>query len=157
MKTASKPKGKEKGQSMVELALTITFLMVLLAGTIDLGHAFFVWLAMRDAAQEGATYGSYNPAITKDDIRTYVKWLITQDAVKDPAAIFTVDPVFTGSRCLGYHPNALDPNEVKPNSISVSVSYDNFPITMPLLGALIGDQIKIRATINDTILAPQCP
>ncbi len=55
----SKP--KEHGQSLVELALTITILMVLLAGTIDLGRAFFTWLAMRDAAQEGASFGSINP------------------------------------------------------------------------------------------------
>jgi hypothetical protein len=37
-------KQKERGQSMVELALTITFLMALLAGTIDLGRAFFTLL-----------------------------------------------------------------------------------------------------------------
>ncbi len=44
MKSENQPKQKEYGQSMVELALTITFLMVLLAGTIDLGRAFFTWL-----------------------------------------------------------------------------------------------------------------
>jgi Flp pilus assembly protein TadG len=61
MNSMIKPKRKEHGQSMVELAITITFLMILLAGTVDLGHAFFVWQEMRDAAQEGAAYGSICP------------------------------------------------------------------------------------------------
>ena len=52
---------REDGQSMVELALTLTFLLILLAGTMDLGRAFFTWIEMRDAAQEGAVYGSLCP------------------------------------------------------------------------------------------------
>ncbi len=156
MKKAYQPKQNEQGQSMVELALTITFLMVLLAGTIDLGRAFFVWLGMRDAAQEGAVYGSFNPAITKDQIKTYVVSLIKNDVVKDPAAAINVVPEYYGDRCLGFHPAAEDPNINKPNSITVLVEYTNFPISMPFLGALIGDQITIRAKITDTIIAPKC-
>lgn len=157
MENGIKPKQMERGQSMIELALTITFLMVLLAGTIDLGHAFFTWLAMRDAAQEGATYGSYNPAITKAQISAYVESLIREDAVKDPAADIDVTPDFVGNRCLGFHPNPNAESTVKPNSITVLVEYTNFPITTPLLGAVIGDNITIRATINDSIIAPECP
>ena len=62
MKITNQNHQNERGQSMVELALTITFLMILLAGTIDLGRAFFTWQALRDAAQEGASYGSFKPA-----------------------------------------------------------------------------------------------
>ena len=142
---------------MIELALTLTFLMVLLAGTMDLGRAFFTWLAMRDAAQEGATYGSFKSTITTQNIKDYVVSLVKADVVKDPAAVFNVDVTFTGNRCLGYHPNPASPSTIKPNSITVLIEYTNFPITTPLLGAIIGDTLTIRATINDSILAPECP
>ena len=154
MKNIYQPKQKERGQSMVELALTITFLMVLLAGTIDLGHAFFAWLAMRDAAQEGATYGAIEPAAADTDIQNYVVNLVTTDVITDPAAILNVGVAITGDRCLGYHSNIN--GEQQPNTITVSVEYQNFPITTPLLGAIIGDTIAIRTTIHDTIIVPVC-
>ena len=46
---------------MIELALSFTVLLFLLMGVIDLGRAFFALSAMRDAAQEGAVYGSLSP------------------------------------------------------------------------------------------------
>ena len=52
---------KEQGQSLVELALSLTLLLLLLGGAIDLGRMFFTYIALRDAAQEGAIYGSYCP------------------------------------------------------------------------------------------------
>jgi len=52
---------KQRGQSMVELALSFTMLMFLLSATVDVGRAFYAYIAIRDAAQEGAAYGSLNP------------------------------------------------------------------------------------------------
>jgi Flp pilus assembly protein TadG len=137
---------KERGQSMVELALTITFLMVLLAGTIDMGRAFFTWLALRDAAQEGASYGSIRPNDASGVItRTEYNYL---QVIKDPAAHIVVDPIFSGPKCLSN----------TPSSITVNVDYTNFPLTMPFLGTILGSQtILIHASINDTIIAPTCP
>jgi len=154
MKNMSKPKQKERGQSMIELALTISFLMVLLAGTIDLGHAFFAWLAMRDAVQEGATYGAIDPSADETAIQTYVVSLVTTDVITDPAAILNVGVSIPNDRCLGYHSDIN--GEQHPNTITVSVEYQNFPITTPLLGAIIGDTIAIRTTIHDTIIVPEC-
>ena len=134
---------KEKGQSMVELALTITILMALLAGTIDLGRAFFTWLALRDAAQEGASYGSIKPtdnagmiSRVRDNLEQVVR------DTNDIAVNFSISPA--GQKCLG-------------STITVDVTYTNFPLTMPFLGTIIGSQtIPIHATINDTILMPLC-
>ncbi len=139
-------KATEKGQSMIELALTITILMVLLAGTIDMGRAFFTWLALRDAAQEGASYGSFAPTDTAGiEARARSSFA---DSVNDPSALVSILVDYSGPKCLG-----------NPQStITVTVDYQNFPITTPLLGTIVGGQnIPIRATVNDTILSPQCP
>ena len=47
----------EKGQSLVELAISLMVLLLILAGVVDLGNMMFQYMAMRDAAQEAASYG----------------------------------------------------------------------------------------------------
>ena len=137
-------KQKERGQSMVELALTITFLMALLAGTIDLGRAFFTWLALRDAAQEGASYGSIEPADEAGLIARVRDNL--EQVINDPATDTTVSVTITpaGQKCLG-------------STIRVDVTFPDFALGMPFLGTILGSQtIPIRATVNDTIIMPMC-
>lgn len=53
--------GKEEGQSLVELALSITALLLILLGTIDFGRLFFDFVQLRNAAREGASYGARSP------------------------------------------------------------------------------------------------
>lgn len=52
------------GQSLVELAISLPLLLLLLLGTIDMGRVFFDYIEMRQAAVEGATYGSRRPTDT---------------------------------------------------------------------------------------------
>lgn len=54
----------ERGQSLTELTLTLIAILILLAGLIDMTRAFFVYMALRDAAQEGALFGSLDPTNT---------------------------------------------------------------------------------------------
>jgi hypothetical protein len=136
MNSEIRPKQKERGQSMVELALTITILMLLLAGTIDLGRAFFTWLGMRDAAQEGASYGSIEPC---DIIGINARISANLDQIIRPPEVYTVLLTIPDPASLG-------------DTIQVDITYPKFPITVPLLGTIIGDEIPIHATVNDTIL-----
>lgn len=140
MKCIIQSRQNERGQSMVELALTITFLMLLLAGTMDLGRAFFTWLAMRDAAQEGASYGSINSGDVPG-VQDRV-WDNLEQVIRDPTSHVGVSVSVSG-HCLG-------------DTVQVLVTYP-FTITTPLLGSVIGDSIPIRATVNDTVLMPLCP
>jgi hypothetical protein len=146
----------EHGQSMVELALSITILLALLAGTIDLGRAFFTWLAMRDGAQEGATYGAINPPSGEFNCtpaspapdpelcrRVYDNLLHVINNPKSQIYISVSLP--DGKSCLG-------------QTIQVDVDYPAFPMAMPFFGVITGkDSIPIHATIKDSILAKKCP
>ena len=62
--TAGRP---EKGQSLVEFSLLMVFLVVLLMGLLDLGRAYFTYLALKDAAAEGAYFGSVFPQCVDAD------------------------------------------------------------------------------------------
>lgn len=59
--TARTTRPPRRGQSLVELTLSLPLLLLLLLGTVDIGRAFFDYVQMRNAAREGAGYGAHFP------------------------------------------------------------------------------------------------
>jgi len=59
MKTKMK---REQGQSLVEMALLFPLLIMLMMGLLDIGRAYYVLVALNDAASEGASYASIFPS-----------------------------------------------------------------------------------------------
>jgi hypothetical protein len=53
-------RGRERGSNLIELALVLPLLFVLTAFAADLGRAFFTYIAVIEAAREGARYGVSN-------------------------------------------------------------------------------------------------
>jgi Flp pilus assembly protein TadG len=138
--TAGDPRG---GQSMIEFAFSLVIILVLLVGLIDLGRAIFTYLALRDAAQEGASYASYNPADTTGiTARVCNSSNMVNDLCINPG--IDTDVTVIGNACSG-------------NGIEVQVTYNNFTLVTPFLGAIVGSQtIPISASVIDTILTPPC-
>ena len=132
----------ERGQSLVELAISIVILIYLLAGAVEFGLVFFQYVQLRDAAQEGALYGSMHPTDTAG-IETRAKNASTSpiDLVADPTV--TVDVVVTGPSCEG-------------SALAVTVSYPH-QVFMPFMSQFIGQTVSLDAVVTDTILTPRCP
>jgi Flp pilus assembly protein TadG len=61
-----KRRRRESGNSMLELALTISFLIILGLGATDFARAFYAAIEVNDAARAGAQYGSQNTATAAD-------------------------------------------------------------------------------------------
>ena len=57
----SRRRWDERGQSLVELSLMMVILLVILSGVLDVGRAFFSYIAIQNAAGEGALYAAINP------------------------------------------------------------------------------------------------
>ncbi len=141
---------KQRGQSLVELAISLMFILLLLMGTIDFGLALFAWVTMRDAAQEGAVYGSVKPTD-----QTGIK----NRAIAAASDLFVLAPgdvtvTINGNACEG---STGTPPNTTPNTIQVSITRLH-PVSTPLVGAIIGSQnITLRAQVTNTILSPVCP
>lgn len=140
---ASPAKPREKGQSLVEMSVSLTVILLLLAGMFDLGFAFFDYIALRDAVQEGAMYGSINPMDTAG-IEARIRH--SSSAPLDLATATALDaPVVTvtGNACAG-------------GAITVRLTY-HYRIVMPFLGSILGSQtIPLTAVVTHTILQPNC-
>jgi hypothetical protein len=158
---------RERAQSLVELAISLTVMLLLLSGAVTFGMALFSFVAIRDAAQEGALYGSFNPhdgnfpadktKVNVDAVRLRVRNASTSpvnlaDTTLIPNSYITVEAT-TGNACEGTTTvSGVD----TPNGIRVTVRYD-YQIIMPYIGGIIGSQeIPLRATVTDTILEPNC-
>lgn len=141
VKTKVQNHRKESAQSLVEMAIALVILLLLVGGIVDLGRAFFTYMALRDSVQEGALYGSINPTLTQE-IRNHV--LDSSNMIPDLIANEDITVEVIGAPCTG-------------NLIRVTAEYDDFPITMPFIGTVIGSQtVTIRASVSDTILSPGC-
>ena len=135
----------EKGQSLVEMAVSLMLILLLLAGAIDAGMAFFSYVALYDAAEEGAIYGSIHPLTTDfDAIKARVRQSSSQPVnLTDPIKV-TVGVSATDPPCRG-------------GTITVSVTY-RYTLSMPFAGTAFGTQtIPLTAHVTNTILNPKCP
>lgn len=139
---SAKRQRSERGQSLVELALSLSVILLLLAGAVDFSIAYFSFSAMQDAAQEGALYGSVHPGDTV--------------GIKDRVRHASSNPVDLANEDLVDVEVALSGDACEGNEIKVNVIYD-YPISMPFIGSIIGSQkITLNASVTDTILQPIC-
>lgn len=140
-----------KGQSLVEFAVALLVIMFLLSGLVEFGIVFFQYVQLRDAAQEGALYGSAcdcavseitervltasdKPISLKEN--TSVSVSVTADRLGTP-----VDPEFA----------------CESDALKVQVYYPH-RIFMPFLPQLLGvDYINLNASVTQTVLRPVCP
>lgn len=57
-----------RGQSLVEFAIVLPVLLLLVAGAIDLGRAYFGAINLENAVKEGAFYGARDPECASDAV-----------------------------------------------------------------------------------------
>lgn len=137
---------------MIEFAVGIVILLTLLSGVIDLTRAFYTYMALRDAAQEGAAYGSICPDDAKISARVRN---MSDDPVNlnDTTNVQVDCEFFTSSSytdCSGTVP-------APGNGIKVTVTYNNFKIATPFIGAITGQTITLRGEATEAIMRVTCP
>lgn len=151
-------KRSEKGQSLVELGVSMVLVLILLSGLVDLGRAIFTLLAMQDAAEEGLVYGVGFPTHC-NQIEDRVRYNLSNEVLPTDISVSiyvenaggTID--IEGRR---YSLCADTPyNLVYAEKHMQIVLTQNFHITMPFLGTFTGQEIPLRATANGVILRPQ--
>lgn len=152
MRIEKKQPSHQSGQSLVEMAVILVILLLLLGGIVDLGRAFFTYTALRDAAQEGAVYGSICP--------TNAAAIINRVRASSRAPVDLTDTTHVQVQCFfvtGGSASACGGNPTAGNGIKVKVTYNNFPVTMPFMGAILGTQtLTLKAEVQDTILRDTC-
>jgi Flp pilus assembly protein TadG len=114
-----------RGQSLVETALMLPFLMLILTGVIDLGRVYYTYVTITNGAREGARFGANDPNDT-----TGIKNRAVQEAASS-----TLNPALATSNVT------VDCSAVSPESYSSSYCLNN---TNPH----VSNGEKVRVTIS---------
>jgi Flp pilus assembly protein TadG len=119
---ASPAHARERGQDLVEFALTLLPLFILVIGILDLGRAAYAYAVLHNAAREGCRYGVINPDDTDTIKNVVVNRGLGLNLVPDDVTVELLD---------------LYSNVPGDDTVQVSVTYD-FTIVTPFIGALFG-------------------
>jgi Flp pilus assembly protein TadG len=149
---------RSRGQSVVEFALVLPILLLLLAATVDFGRLFYAYVAVQNAAKEGALYGARSPLC--DDATNVncpnpnnVAWHVTNEAsnLKDSNGVSLLSSTVacrdTAGTLVAPINNCLD-----GYTYQVTVT-SPFRLITPLLSTIIGQNITLRAEAQSTVVA----
>jgi hypothetical protein len=155
----------ERGQSLVELSISLLVLLYLLSGAVEFGLAFFQFVQLRDAAQEGALYGSMGltnklqPQSPDTDLYKIEQRVRNASSSPIDLADTSKVDVFIYVDDLLIWQNGASPNSTslacESHALKVIVSYDH-QVFMPFMSKIIGPTVPLDAEVTDTILTPLC-
>lgn len=136
------------GQGLVEFALVLPVFLLLIAVSIDLGRAFYAYVAIENAAKEGAFFGATNPRCDTSGKQGCtdpgnVSWKVNDDLSGLAGSTVTVG-------CLaGGAPVSVESCK-EGNQYRVGVSHP-FRLVTPILAAF-GGTWTIKATATSLVL-----
>jgi Flp pilus assembly protein TadG len=128
---------EERGQSLLEMALVLPVLLIILAGLLDIGRLYYAYVAIKDAAGEGATFAAIHP---EESYRTELYNRIQSAS----GGLVQIDPALVKVDC---------PVIATGATVTVTVGY-SFTVATPLVNAIVPDGvIPLRAVASEVILA----
>ena len=151
----------ERGQSLVELGVSLLILLYLLSGAAEFGVLFFQFVQLRDAAQEGALYGSMNPYVDANGNGAFnAGELVNQAGIESRVRAASSSPInLADTSKVNVAATSSDGSGLfcEGHGLQVTVSFTHH-IFMPFMPQLLGrTDIPLSATVVDTILSPICP
>ena len=129
-------KHRERGQSLLEMALLLPILLIVLMGLLDLGRVYYIAVTLEDIAGEGAVYAAIHPQDTEG---------IKARAVEGGSGLVVVDPDMV---------HVEYPPSIMPGApITVSVGY-SFTVATPFVNGMVSDGVLLlRREASEPILS----
>ena len=133
-------KRHEKGQGMVELAISLVVILILLAGLVDLSRTIITKMSLQDAAEEGVIYAMAYPKNC-----TQIQYRVMQNLTKvKNITLSSIVIKYDGVTC----PSSGD---LTGDLITVSIT-NSFPVSMPFLATFIGSSRNISAEAKGVVI-----
>ncbi|MHB1295731.1 MAG: TadE/TadG family type IV pilus assembly protein [Anaerolineae bacterium] len=123
----------EAGANLVEFALVLPVLLFLLIGVVDFGRGYYTYIAVTNAAREGARRAVVYPRVAAE---AYVKQAAEYEAA---AGGLTLDPANITIQRV-----SADPQPGEPISVTVTTPYTT------ILGGFIGPQFQVLTMTHTT-------
>lgn len=156
--TALRKDRRPRGQAVVEFVLVLPILLLLLAAAIDLGRFSYAYVAVQNAAKEGALYGARSP-LCDDNTNpacpdpNNVVWHVANEAsnLKDGSGNSLLTATVACRDSAGALVQPIN-NCVDGNTYQVTVSYP-FTLITPILSSIMGSGFTLRAESQATVIS----
>jgi hypothetical protein len=145
---------------MVEFAIVLPLMLFLMAIAVDFGRLFYAYVAVQNAAKEGALYGSRTP-LCVDHLNVAcpdpgnVEWHVQNEAsnlASGGTSLLTPTTTCRGPGIDGPLTLRQLINDCVPgDTYIVSVSYD-FQLITPILGSVLGNGLSLTATHQAAVI-----
>ena len=133
--------GGQKGQGLVEFMLILPVLIVMFVGLLDVGRLYFSWVAVTDAAGEGAAYAASYPPEDSGDTDSI-------DLIRERARESSGGMVEIESDAVDVLFGSTDSGE----PITVTVGY-TFTVLTPVIAPMVPDgAILLQGVATEAIL-----
>jgi Flp pilus assembly protein TadG len=142
----TRSRGSQSGQSLVELAIILPLALFLLTSAIDVGRIIFTYIAIEDAAHEGAVFMAHNPANPTTNATGAA-------AVRNRVWTSTTASEVTGA-AVNLTCSATSP--APPGRVSVEVVAPALNMLTPGGNQIFGSLV-LRSTITAPNLKEACP
>jgi len=129
----------ERGQSLVELSISIVFLLILFSVVIDLGWSLYTLIALQDSAQEGAIFASMcqNTSSVVARIKESTTAPLDANDITDISILyFDENGEPSGNVTYG-------------SSVKVTLTLE-YQVITPFVGAFIGEEGSYPLTVTST-------
>ncbi len=147
---------RSRGQSVAEFAVVLPIMLLILAGAVDLGRAFYAYVAVENAAKEGAFYGARHPmcagssSTCPDPLN--VRWIVENEAanLKDRSG---ASELTTQAACRTPAGALVQPiNDCVNGNIYVVQVTHTFRLVTPILGDIVGSSLTLGASSEATVV-----
>ncbi len=161
-----KKRSLQSGQSLVEVAFSVTFLVMIFSGAIDLGRAYFTRITMDSAISEGTHWTAAYPGCflygaAFGDLSNVVN---APTACQGSNSIYTrvrnesslLAPSAVASTYLST-PGGIPAYQVKPGQvITIGMKY-NMPLITPLMRGLYGETLELTVEDQEVLRGTDLP
>lgn len=144
------------GQALVEFALVIPVMLLLVVGGLDAGRLFFTWIAVSDAAREGAAYAAGNAAGNPTDTSGISVRVNQEGNVQGQGGEGTTTITTTCTDRYGYAltcASAFGGNGTG-NTVKVAVQRP-FSFVTPVIGAILGNSVNLAGSATSAVYGYQ--
>ena len=138
----------------MELSVSLLVLLLLLSGAVEFGLAFFQFVQLRDAAQEGALFGSMNAnGLNIPNMEIRARSASTSPIDLGDVSQVDVSIYINDTKVWENGASITAMCGQEGDALRVEVHYDHV-VFMPFMANIIGSTVPLNATVTDTVLFP---
>lgn len=146
-----------RGQSLVEVSLSLVVLVIIAFGLIDLGRAFFTTVSMNSIISEGANWGAAYPGCIPSATNTTAASQVPSGCQGTNSVLCRMMNENTNLDPARVTDLSVTPINAQPGQIvTLSMTY-KLPIITPIIQAMFGTDFSLTTKVQEVVRGDDVP